>query len=149
MWEYLVKTCIFCFAFFALAHTSWKTLQETDSALTLCRTTKPSVQSMHTSQEATSAIWSVLREKMGCMNLEKAKQLWKGAPSSLSAVLMQIYFSHLATKVDLNNPREQRLFKLHLVLLLRLGVTWVSCMGQVEQGHINCCISVTKNFLWQ
>lgn len=59
---------------------------------------------------------------MGCMNLKKVKQFWKGAPSSPSEVLIQIYFSHLATKADLNILREQRLFILHLVLILRSGV---------------------------
>lgn len=142
------KPAYFAIAFFALAHTSWKTLQETDPALTLFRTTQPNVQSMHTTQEAT-ALWSILTEKMGCRNLEKVKQFWKGDPSSLSALLIQIYFSHLATKADLNNLWEWRLFKLNLVLLLRLSVIWVSCMGQVEQGHINHCISVPKNFLCQ
>lgn len=143
------KPVYFAIAFFALAHTLWKTLQETDPVLTLCRTTQPNVQSMHMTQEATSALQSILIEKMGCRNLKKAKQFWKGDPSSLSAVLIQIYFSHLATKADLNNLREWRLFKLHLVLLLRFSVIWISCMGQVEQGHINDCISVTKNILWQ
>lgn len=143
------KPAYFAIAVFALAHTLWKTLKETDPGLTLGRMKQPSLQSMHTTQEATSAVWSILKEEMGCMNLQKAKQFWKGAPSLLSAVLIQIYFSHLATEANLNTLRKQRVFELHLVLLLRSGVVWVCCMGQVEQGHINHCISGTKNFLWK
>lgn len=77
----------------------------------------------------------------------ESQAVLEGAPSLLSAVLIQIYFSHLATEANLNTLRKQRVFELHLVLLLRSGVVWVCCMGQVEQGHINHCISGTKNFL--
>lgn len=65
----------------------------------ICRTTRPRTQPVYTTPGATSAVWSVLREEMGCMNLKKAKYFWKGDPSSQPTVLTQMYCSHLVTEV--------------------------------------------------
>jgi len=119
----------------------------------VCGTTQPSVPSVYTAPEDTSAVWSALREKMGCVNVKKAKYSWKGAPCSQPAVLTQTCFSHLVAEAGAKHHEKTDYLKCTKSCLcyqvLYGSVVWdrLNRLCSIHPAHSTCSISGTKNFL--